>query len=218
MSYRKKSEQSTANNGKAEKSIFQISCIKVSSTSCAALENVRGLALIIMCKQSVLVWVCSLREIISTRQFNSTHLIRYVLSFSARVWHRQCVNEWTCHEWWKPDIWANYKPFQVSFKSRVLRHIVEWKHMQMSCPAGLDFCHSFKSAANESNKKYRVKHTIFQYFCDFKKVNVFTNLGFIKIYFIVCSPCNKTYKIDPTVIKVEIFTFQSLYSGMIIPL
>lgn len=56
----KKTEQSTANDGKAEKSIFQISCIKVSSTSCAALENVKGLALIIMCKHSVLVWVCVL--------------------------------------------------------------------------------------------------------------------------------------------------------------
>lgn len=56
----KRNELSTVKDGKAEKSIFQISCIKVSSTSCVALENVRGLSLRIMCKQSVLVWVCVL--------------------------------------------------------------------------------------------------------------------------------------------------------------
>lgn len=47
----------------------------------------------------------------------------------------------------------------------------------------------------------------------FKKVNVFTNLALLLKY---TSLCNKTYKIDPTVTKVQIFTehvHQSLCSG-----
>lgn len=122
MSYKKKrNELSTANDGKAEKSIFQISCIKVSSTSCVALENVRGLPLIIMCKQSVLVWVC----VLCMRWFQqgNSALFQFILlcaiilcSYMAQAMlSRKLMKHATNSE--KNDI-----PFQVSFKSRVIRH------------------------------------------------------------------------------------------------
>lgn len=108
---KKRNELSTANDGKAEKSIFKISCIKVSSTSCVALENVRGLPLIIMCKQqSVLVWVCVL-YMRWFQQGNSALLIllsdmcyHSLLLYGTQTWY---LNKWYTFS---------------SVKSKVIRH------------------------------------------------------------------------------------------------